>query len=641
MRTSPRAAAAAGFAVPPTEAAGHQRQSGSSHLILAALGVVYGDIGTSPLYALKQCFTGGAEMVTEPRVFGVLSLITWALMVVVTLKYVLVVMRADNRGEGGILALTALALRAASGRSCRWILLFGLLGSALFYGDGVITPAISVLSAVEGLKIATPVFEPYIIPITLALLIVLFWAQSRGTARVGGLFGPVMILWFATLALLGLVEIARNPVVLLALNPLYGIDLLIKAPWAGFALLGAVVLAVTGAEALYADMGHFGARPIRTAWLYFVLPALLLNYFGQGALLLASPDAVENPFYRLAPDWGLYPLVGLASVATIIASQAVISGAFSITHQAVQLGYLPRLRVLHTSEEERGQVYVPRINALLFLAVAVVVLGFQSSDALGAAYGIAVTGTMAITTSLAFLYMRRTAGWPIWTVVPLFALFLLVDLTFFGANLLKILEGGWFPLVVGALVYAVMATWIAGRQRLEDTRAKEQMPLEAFLRSLRAGRVAAVSGTAVYLARDERHTPSALLHNLKHNKVLHERNVLMKVETEDIPHVPEEERLEIRDLGRNFFTLVLRYGFMDEPNIPRALALCRATGFRFNLMETSFFVGREKIVARRAAAWPRSLRSLFVVMHRIALDATEFFRLPPNRVVELGGQIEI
>jgi KUP system potassium uptake protein len=618
------------------------------NLVLGALGVVYGDIGTSPLYTVRQCFSDVGS-VTEAAVFGILSLITWALVIVVTLKYVIVIMRADNRGEGGILALTALALRATSRGSRRagWILAAGMVGAALFYGDGVITPAISVLSAVEGLKVATPLFEPYVLPITIVLLGGLFLMQRGGTGRVGGLFGPVTALWFAVIAVLGLLQILQSPRILLAINPLYGLSFLVADPVRGFILLGAVVLAVTGAEALYADMGHFGAPPIRRAWLYIVFPALILNYFGQGALLLAAagPEevqrALENPFFRLAPDWALYPLVVLASAATIIASQAVISGAFSMTRQAIQLGYLPRLEIRHTSEREIGQVFVPRINTLLLVAVVGLVLGFRSSDNLGAAYGIAVTGTMSITTVLALVYMYGVQRWHAGLAALLFGFFLSVDLAFFAANLLKIAEGGWFPLVVAALVYIVMTTWRSGRAGLHRERERDALPLEAFIGTLKPGRPERVPGTAVFMTANIAAVPNALLHNLKHNKVLHERVVLMTVHTEDIPSVAEEQRVEIHHLDQNIHTVTVRYGFMDHPNIPRALAQCRAMQFHFNLLETSFFVGREKIVpSERSRQWLWR-RKLFIALSNSMLDATEFFRIPTNRVIELGGQIEI
>ncbi|MBV8735855.1 MAG: KUP/HAK/KT family potassium transporter, partial [Alphaproteobacteria bacterium] len=463
-------------------------------LAIAALGVVYGDIGTSPLYTVKQCFES-AE-VSQTRVFGVLSLIAWALTLVVTVKYVLVLMRADNRGEGGILALMVLALRSAIEGRGRWIMWAGLIGAALFYGDGVITPSISVLSAVEGLKVATPAFDPFVVPLTLLLLGALFIVQRRGTAHVGHYFGPVMILWFCSIGVLGGWEIARRPSILLAVDPRYAIELLIHHPWHGFVLLGSVVLAVTGAEALYADMGHFGRSPIRRAWLRFVFPALLLNYFGQGALLLGKPAAIANPFFLLAPGWAVYPLVVLASTATVIASQAVISGAFSITHQAVQLGYLPRMLVRHTSEQEIGQVYVPAINGLLLVAVVATVLGFRSSDALGGAYGIAVTGTMSVTTVLAFVYFRWGVGWPLWQLIPLFALFLCVDLSFFSANLLKIIDGGWFPLAIAGTLYVIMMTWLWGRQRLAAQRASGALPLATLIEGLQPGHPVRVPGTA-------------------------------------------------------------------------------------------------------------------------------------------------
>jgi KUP system potassium uptake protein len=612
------------------------------NLMLAALGVVYGDIGTSPLYAVRQSLLAFDDT-SEAAIFGVLSLIFWSLVLVVTVKYVIFIMRADNRGEGGLLALTALVLRTTNRDHNRylWIMGAGLVGAALFYGDGVITPAISVLSAVEGLKVATPLFEPYVIPISLMLLFVLFMVQRRGTAVVGGLFGPVMLVWFAVLALLGLWGIAQQPRILLALNPVYGIAVLFGAPWRGFIMLGAVFLAVTGAETLYADMGHFGRRALRRAWLVLVFPALVLNYFGQGALLLGNPAALENPFYKLTPEWGLYPLVVLASIATIIASQAVISGAFSITRQAIQLGYLPRLEVRHTSATEIGQVYVPPINWGLLIAVVLLVLMFQTSDNLGAAYGIAVSGMMAITSVLAFLYMRGR-GWSLTIAVPLFGFFALVDLTFLSANLLKIAEGGWFPIVVAALVFALMSTWWRGRRLLAAQRARDAMPLDLFVDSLNPERPVRVPGTAVFLTRDLSQVPVALLHALKHYKALHERVVMMQVDTEDVPHVPDERRLEIHEVGKGFYAMRVRYGFMDEPNVMRALAQCRVQHFRVNLTETSFFIGREKLRSRprRMVFW-RWRDRLFILLTNLALDATEFFRIPPNRVVELGGQIEI
>jgi KUP system potassium uptake protein len=623
----------------------HRRRM-HQNLYLGALGIVYGDIGTSPLYAVKQSINAMGA-ITPANVYGVLSLIAWALIIVVTLKYVAVIMRADNRGEGGILALTALALRASSRRPWirRWILAAGLLGASLFYGDGVITPAISVLSAVEGLKVATPFFDPYVIPITIALLVALFAVQRRGTALVGGLFGPVMALWFVVIGLMGAHEILLQPGILRAFNPLYGIELVVGHPLQGFIVLGAVVLAVTGVEALYADMGHFGRRPIQLDWLSFVFPALMLNYLGQGALLLSTPGAIENPFYRLAPDVALYPMVVLAAIATVIASQAVISGAFSMTRQAVQLGYLPRFQIRHTSEEEIGQIYVPKVNLFLLIAVIALVLGFKTSDDLGTAYGIAVTGTMSLTTVLALIYTVGVARWNPLGATLLFGGFLFVDLVFFAANLLKFVEGGWFPLAVAAAIFIMMATWMRGRDLLTARRAQDAMPLGVFIKSIRPDRPERVPGTAIFMTSHPELVPAALLHNLKHNKVLHERVVLMKVEIQDFPHLPDDQRLEVQNLEQNFHTVTVRYGFMDEPNIPRTLAQLRIMRLKFNLMETSFFIGREKVVIgprdHSVARFWRWRKKLFIFMQMTMLSATEFFRIPSNRVVELGGQIEI
>jgi KUP system potassium uptake protein len=619
-----------------------EKQSGRN-LLLLALGVVYGDIGTSPLYALRQSLNEYGA-VNEAAVLGVLSLITWALMLVVTVKYVLVIMRADNRGEGGLLALTALALRAVprSGRRHGWIVVAGMIGAALFYGDGIITPAISVLSAVEGLKVATPVFEPFVLPIALVLLVALFAVQRHGTGRVGSLFGPVMVVWFSVLALLGMHQIVQNPHVLLALNPLYALNVFVDSPARGFVVLGAVFLAVTGAEALYADMGHFGRVPLRTAWLYFVLPALLLNYFGQGALVLADPAALENPFYLMAPDWGLLPLVFLASAATIIASQAVISGAFSLTRQAIQLGYLPRLDIRHTSADEIGQVYVPRVNSLLLVGVVLLVLVFRTSDNLGAAYGIAVTGTMIVTTSLAFVYMRGVLRWSMAVALPVFGAFLFVDLVFLGANLLKIAEGGWFPIAIAMLGIIVMMTWRRGRAAMVMQRERDALPLSTFLDGVRPGRPARIPGTAVYLTARVDVVPGALLHTLKHFNSLHERVVLMTMRTEDVPRVPNDSRIEIQELGRGFFAVQLRWGFMEEPSVTRALALCRQNGLDFDLMRTSFFVGRERLrAAKTSTVGARWRQRLFIFTANNALNATEFFGIPPNRAIEIGGHIEI
>ena len=613
-------------------------------LTLAALGVVYGDIGTSPLYTLKTCLT--ALKATDAAgiaatVDGVLSLIFWSLTLVVTIKYVVFIMSADNKGEGGILALTALAGRAVAGRAraAWWIAAAGIAGSALFYGDGLITPAISVLSAVEGLKVATPVFEEYVIPVTLALLLGLFLMQKHGTARVGGIFGPVMILWFAVLAVSGIAGILEQPAILFALNPWYGLALILHDPLVGFVLLGAVVLAVTGGEALYADMGHFGRRPIRLAWFGLVLPALVLNYFGQGAHLLADPKAIDNPFYRLVPGWGIYPLVVLASAATIIASQAVISGAFSLTRQAIQLGYLPRMRIEHTSAEEIGQIYLPAINHGLLLGVFILVLGFRSSDAIAAAYGIAVTGTMAITTILAYIYVRNVRHWSLAKALPLFGLFLAIDLAFFGSNLLKVVEGGWVPLVIAAGIFALMTTWRTGRRILLEHMLRSTMPLDLFIRQI--GGKPRVPGTAIYMTSRLDVVPVSLLHNLKHNKVLHERIVLMRIATLDVPRVSEDQRLQVEHHPGDFHTVEAQYGFMEQPNIPVTLRECRKANLRFSLMETSFFLGREKIVPAKSSYLSRARRALFIALQNNAVPATDFFRIPVNRVVELGSQIEI
>jgi KUP system potassium uptake protein len=618
--------------------ASHKETSRS--LTLAALGVVYGDIGTSPLYSIKQCFqTAGA--ISGPAVYGVLSLIVWALTIVVTIKYVIVLMRADNQGEGGIFALTVLALRSTTSRSHRWILLAGLIGGSLFFGDGVLTPAISVMSAVEGLEVRSPELQPYVLPLVLLLLAVLFLAQRRGTGKIGVFFGPLMAVWFATIGVLGLREVLRNPAIIKALNPLYGLDLVVADPVWGFVLLGAVVLAVTGAEALYADMGHFGRTPIRRAWLRFVFPCLLLNYFGQGALLLAHPETVQNPFYLLAPEWAAVPMVLLASAATVIASQAVISGAFSLSRQAIQLGYLPRMQVRHTSEQERGQVYVPAINYILLVAVLVTVILFRTSNALGAAYGIAVTGTMAVDTTLAFTYLLRGARWPIRWLAPIFAVFATVDLAFLGANLLKLGEGGWFPVLLGGIGITITTTWMWGRARLAKQRVSGALPLELFLEELDPTRPKRVTGTAVYMTAHIENVPTALLHNIKHNRILHERNVIMGVEVLDQPRVAEPERLEIHHYDQNFHTITLRYGFVEEPDIPRALALLRLGGFHFNLMDTSFFIGRDKIVPSDRTSWMGPFKQLFIFLSRCSLGATEFFHIPVGRVVELGGQVEI
>jgi KUP system potassium uptake protein len=624
------------------EAAGSPQRARLPALTLAAVGVVFGDIGTSPLYAMREAFgQTGALPLTEATVLGVLSLILWSLFTVVTLKYVIVILRADNHGEGGILALAALAHRAVSPRRRRTVLVLAMFGAALFYGDGLITPAISVLSAIEGLKVATPLFEPYVVPIALGILIALFVIQSRGTGKIGMLFGPVMCLWFAVLGLLGLVQIIKAPYVLSALDPTYGLALFAEHQWPAFVTLGAVFLAVTGAEALYADMGHFGRRPIRIAWFGLVLPALLLNYFGQGALLLENPAALTHPFYLLAPSWALYAMVVLATWATVIASQAVISGVFAISSQAVQLGYLPRLNVRHTSAQMIGQVYIPGINWLLLAGVVLLVLGFQSSSNLAAAYGIAVSATMAIDAVLAGIVARRRWGWPLALVLAVFGAFLAIDLTFLSANSLKMFAGGWFPIALGAAVFFLMSSWRRGREVMFDRLYRGAPPLRSFLTSLSRRPPRRVPGTAVFLTANPDAVPRALLHNLKHNKVLHERVVVLKVETEDVPRVPISERVQIEHMSANFHRVLLRYGFMERPDVPAALQLCDFGSWQPTLMEVSFFLSRETFIpsARPDLSWLQE--QIFIGMANVALDATRFFRLPQNRVVELGSQIEI
>jgi KUP system potassium uptake protein len=615
-------------------------------LALAALGVVYGDIGTSPLYTIKEVFTGAHHPlpVTPDNVLGILSLILWSLIVVVSVKYVGFVMRADNRGEGGIMALIALALGDAQGkpRRERFVVIIGMLGAAMFYGDGMITPAISVLSAVEGLEIATPAFKSYVVPITVLVLVVLFMAQRHGTGRMGALFGPVMTVWFITLALLGVANILHHPSVLAAVNPVHAVWFFVENRGLGFVILGAVVLAVTGSETLYADMGHFGRRPVSLAWFGFVLPALLLNYFGQGALVLKDPGAVASPFYHMAPDWALYPLVALATLATVIASQAVISGAFSVTRQAMQLGFVPRMAVQHTSEKEKGQIYLPFVNWGLFALVLALVLGFRSSGNLAAAYGIAVTGDMVITSILAAMVVSRVWGWGPLRAGALFACFLVVELSFFGANVLKIPDGGWFPLVVGGVIFTLLATWKRGRELLYTRLREQAIELEPFITSLSYGEPTRVPGTAVFLTPNPKAVPHALLHNLKHNKVLHERVVLVTVEVRDVPHVPEEARTRVEPLPLEFCRVTVVYGFMDEPNLPQDLELCARHGLAFDIMmDTSFFIGRETLIPKLKSDMPYWRERIFIAMFRNAGSATDFFRLPPNRVVEVGAQVTL
>ncbi len=620
----------------------HQGKSRQAALALAALGVVYGDIGTSPLYVMKEVFAWNHPIpLTTDNILGILSLIVWSLIVVVSIKYVVFIMRADNRGEGGIMALISLALSEAknSPKRQKMIMLAGLVGAGMFYGDGMVTPAISVLSALEGLDVATPAFRDYIIPLTLIILFALFFFQRRGTAQVGALFGPIMLLWFSTLALLGLTSLAAHPEVLKALSPVYALGFLIENRSVAIVAMGAVVLSVTGAEALYADMGHFGSRPIRQAWFGFVLPSLTLNYFGQGALLLANPEAVANPFYHLAPNWALYPLVALSTAATVIASQAVISGAFSVTRQAMQLGFVPRFDVKFTSEKEQGQVYLPGVNWGLFCAVVILVLGFKSTNNLAAAYGIAVTGDMVITSVLATVVAAKIWGWGWNRAMALFACFLTVELTFLYANLLKITDGGWFPLAAGSLVFLLMSTWKRGSQLLAQRLSGESINLETFIDALLVSMPVRVSGTSVFMTSNPDYVPNAMLHNLMHNKILHERVLVLSVKVFDVPYVPEIDRVVVRKLKADFYSVIVQYGFKDEPDIPLALTLCASQGLEFDTMETSFFLGRATLIPKMSSRMALWRERLYIMMYRNAGSATSFYKIPSNRVVELGTQV--
>jgi KUP system potassium uptake protein len=619
-------------------------QSRKATLLLAALGVVYGDIGTSPLYAFKECLSPEHGLTVNPAsVLGVLSLIFWALMIVVSLKYVLLVMRADNQGEGGILALLALAARgfAERSRARATLVMLGLIGASMFYGDSVITPAISVLSAVEGLKLAVPAFGHYVVPITLAILFGLFIIQKQGTARIGKLFGPVMLLWFAVLAVAGISQVMKNPSVLAAINPLHAASFLVSDPLKGFFVLGSVFLAVTGGEALYADMGHFGIRPIRKAWFALVLPALALNYFGQGALVLANPAAIENPFYLSFPSWALLPMVLLSAAATVIASQAVISGAFSLTVQAVQLGYSPRMRIMHTSESERGQIYVPFINWVLFIVVVLLVLGFHTSSNLAAAYGIAVAMTMVVTTILCSVVAVRVWHWRPLAVYAVFGPLAVIDLCFVMANSLKIAEGGWFPILAGSACYLLFITWKRGREILAEATAANSFPLEEFIKSMESYPPHRVEGTAVFMAADPTSVPHALLHNLKHNKVLHETVVFFTIRTEEVPRVPDVERIAFTDLGFGCYRVVARLGFLEEPDAELLLTKCSRIGLEFEPMLTSYFLSRDAIIPTDLPGMAIWREHLFAWMVKNATRATDFFKVPANRVVELGTQVEI
>ena len=613
-------------------------------LVIGAVGVVYGDIGTSPLYTLRTAFTGSYGLSLTPHnVLGVLSVIVWALVIVVTLKYITLIMRADNRGEGGILALTALVSRGIEDRArLRWWLVgLGIFGAAMFYGDVMITPAITVLGAVEGLGVIAPALHPFIVPAAVVILVALFSIQRTGTARLGAVFGPVMVVWFIVLAVLGALEIGRGPQVLAAFDPTYAVRFVTGNPGVAFVAFGAVVLAVTGTEALYADMGHFGKAPIRRAWVFFVMPALLLNYFGQGALILNDPAAIQNPFYLLAPDWARVPLLVLATAAAIIASQAVITGAFSLTRAAIQMGYCPRLTILHTSERAIGQIYVPFINWTLLISIVVLVIGFGNSDNLAGAYGIAVTMAMLIDSILIFVVMRRLWDWPLWVSILITTPLLLIDLVFLAANALKIPTGGWFPLMIGVLVFTLLTTWKRGRSLLMRRLSEDAMPLDLFIQSIETSPPARVQGTAVFLTSTPNRVPHALLHNLKHNKVLHERVVFLTVVTRDIPYVPDEERGEVESLGCDFYRISADYGFKDDPDVPALLEDCGRRGFAFDMMETSFFVSRETLIATVSPGMALWREKLFVSMSKNATKASEFFQVPTNRVVELGTQVEL
>jgi len=636
-------AAVPGGSIAAAEGGDAPAKVGFWSLALGSIGVVYGDIGTSPLYAFREAVlaaTGTGNPASQPIVLGILSLIIWALFLVVTAKYVLILLRADNKGEGGTLALMALASRSLMRRG-GVVILLGIISGALFYGDAIITPALSVLSAVEGLKVVTPAFDAYVVPLTVLVLVILFMVQSRGTASVAAFFGPVTLFWFCAIAAAGIWHIGQYPTVLFAFNPWYGVSFLLHHGLVGFYTLGAVFLVVTGAEALYADLGHFGRGPIRFAWLVVVLPALTVNYLGQGALVLANPKSVENPFFLLYPDWALLPMVLLATAATVIASQAVITGAYSLTRQAIQLGLLPRLEIRHTSEALFGQIYMPRVNTLLLIGVLLLVALFRSSSALASAYGIAVTGTMVVTAMMAIVVIWRVWHWPLIGALALMLPFLFIDFTFLSANLLKIVEGGWMPLALGALVMAVMYTWRRGSRLLFEKTRRQETPLESLVKSLEKKPPARVPGTAVFLTSDPVSAPTALLHSLKHYKVLHEKNVILTIETADAPRVDPAERVRIEPVGKTFSRVVLRFGFMETPNVPKALAIARKLGWQFDIMSTSFFLSRRSLKPAAHSGMPHWQDRLFIGLTRVANDATDYFQIPTGRVVEVGTQVTI
>jgi KUP system potassium uptake protein len=611
-------------------------------LTFGSIGVVYGDIGTSPLYALREAVLAASEHgpVTPEAVLGMLSLIFWSLIVVVTLKYVLILLRADNNGEGGTLALTALAFRAL-GKRTPLVVGLGIVGASMFYGSTLITPALSVLSAVEGLTVATAAFAPYVLPLTVIILITLFSVQSRGTASVSVWFAPITTLWFIVIAFAGIIEIAANPSVLRAVSPVYGIHFLLTHGWIGLVTLGAVFLVVTGSEALYNDLGHFGRRPIQAAWLFFVLPALLLNYFGQGALVLARPETIENPFYLLYPEWALYPTVALATAATVIASQAVITGAYSITRQAMQLGFLPRMEVRHTSEALAGQIYMPRVNWLLLTGVLLLVFMFRSSSELAAAYVLAVATTVWTAGVLGFIVIWKLWGWRLWTALALMLPLIFIDTTFVLASTLKLFQGAWLPVLVGAALILIMITWRKGTRLLAQKTRRVEVPFQPLIDSLEKKPPHIVPGTAVFLTSDPEFAPTALLHNLKHNKVLHEHNVILTIVNEDIPRVPIDERVEFTSVSRKFMQLVLHFGFMERPNVPKALGVARKHGWTFDIMSTSFFLSRRSVRPDPRSGMPRWQDQLYIFLAHNADDASSYFQLPTDRVVEIGTQVTV
>ena len=639
----PTIAAPYGSEAPATGNGEAHPHAGFWSLTLGAIGVVYGDIGTSPLYALRESVlaaVGAGNAASESVVLGILSLIIWSLILVVTVKYIFILLRADNNGEGGTLALMALAHRAVGQRGYVVILL-GIISGALFYGDAIITPALSVLSAVEGLKIVTPAFDPYVVPLTVVILVGLFAVQSRGTAKVAAFFGPITLIWFVAIAVAGISHIFQNVQVLWAFNPIHGVGFLTSHGMIGLVTLGAVFLVVTGAEALYADLGHFGRGPIRTAWLGVALPALLINYLGQGALVLADPKAIENPFFLLYPDWALLPMVALATAATVIASQAVITGAYSLTQQAIQLGLLPRLEIQHTSESLFGQIYMPRVNTLLLIGVLLLVALFRSSGALASAYGIAVTGTMVVTVMMAFIVIWKVWNWSPIAAAALIAPFLFIDLTFLSANLLKVVDGGWMPLALGGLIMLLMYTWRRGSRLLFEKTRRQETPLEALVAMLEKSPPQRVPGTAVFLTSDPTSAPTALMHSLKHYKVLHEKNVILTVETAHTPRVDAKERVRIEPVGGTFMRVFIRFGFMETPNVPRALAVARKLGWQFDIMSTSFFLSRRTLKPAAHPSMPLWQDHLFIALARSANDATDYFQIPTGRVVEVGTQVQV